>query len=323
MKTVSGILLAFVFASMSPSCVQITEVKPRPGTYEHPAIKEVSEARLQSTVESLSYRRSYDLTRLGNEKARDWVKQALMDYGYQVSLQGAYDNVVAVPGSPAGRPLVLLGAHYDTVLNSRGADDNASGVAVCLEAARVLREYGVPVRVVIFNREEDFFLGSLEYMKSLSSEGRAGVLEAHIFETVGYYTSSPNSQRTPKELTRLGIHWRSTGDFIGLLSNSGSNSIASRVIRHTKEIGSETHLSSMKVRLGLESKSDALKRSDHTSFWSAGMPALMWTDTANFRNANYHEPTDLPHTLNYRALRDVTRLAVGHVLKTMQIKSAD
>jgi hypothetical protein len=320
MNAVSGLLLASLCGVALSSCVQITEVKPRAGTYQHPAINEVSEDRLRATVAELDYRRNYFWNPLDNRRARDWVKQNLVSSGYTVTLQGPYRNVVAAPPSAEARSLVLLGAHYDTVPESPGADDNASGVAVCLEAARVLREYGVPVRVVIFNGEENEFLGSSQYVGGLGSAERAGIREVHIFEMVGYYSSAPNSQKTPPELESVGVKWRSTGDFIGLLSNSGSNRIASQVIRHTKAVGSDTHLSSMKVRFGLESKSRTLQRSDHAPFWKAGIPALMWTDTAEFRNSNYHEPTDLPNTLDYHALRDVTRLAVGHVLKTMQIK---
>ena len=58
-------------------------------------------------------------------------------------------------------------------------------------------------------------------------------------------------------------------------------------------------------------------RSDHTPFWNAGLPALMWTDTSNFRNPNYHLPTDTPDTLDYDAMADVTRIVVGHVIQRM------
>lgn len=316
MKTRILILSALVGITFT-SCVQITEVEPRwPGRFQHDAIDAVCKDNLRETIQALSYPRSHGRL-AANQRARDWVKARLENYGYTVSLQGGDDNVVALPPGATERPPIVLGAHYDTVYFSPGADDNASGVAVCLEAARVLRLHGLPAQVIIFNREEEGLLGSSQYVMSLTKEDQAAIRETHIFETVGYFTSQPNTQKTPPELEQIGVRWRSTGDFIGLLSNSGSNRIASNVIRNTKKVGSRTHLSSMKVRFGLENKSGNMLRSDHASFWKAGIPAVMWTDTADFRNPNYHRTSDLPHTVNEDALTDVTRIAVGHIVKTL------
>src|SRR5436190_15346132 len=103
------------------------------GTFHHATLNEVSADRLRGTVEALAYPRHYEVQRAANEKARDWLREELRCFGYEVRLQGRYDNVIASPvGHPATRPMILLGAHYDTVPTTPGADDNNSAIAVCL-----------------------------------------------------------------------------------------------------------------------------------------------------------------------------------------------
>jgi hypothetical protein len=249
------------------------------------------------------------------------LREELRCYGYEVRLQGACDNVIANPrGHPATAPVVLLGAHYDTVPTTPGADDNGSAIAVCLEAARVLAQHEVPVRIAIFNREEvgsegAGLIGSSEYVAAMGAAERQGLMEAHIFEMVGYFTSERHTQSKPGGLP---IRLRDTGDFIGLLSNARSNRIASRVMRAARAVGTRTPLISLKIFFGLERRFKDLLRSDHTPFWNAELPALMWTDTSEFRNPHYHLPSDKPDTLNYAAMADVARIVVGHVVRTMK-----
>lgn len=291
------------------------------GAFQHAALDAVSLKALRATVEALAYPRSYEMHRKANEKARDWLREELQRHGYEVTLNGSYDNVIASPrGHAAGQPAILLAAHYDTVSTTPGADDNGSAIAVCLEAARVLALHAVPVGIAIFNCEEvgykdEGLLGSSEYVAGLTAQDRAALLEAHIFEMVGYFTSERHTQSKPAGLP---IRLPDTGDFIGVLSNSRSNRIASCVIRAAKAVGSRTPLISLKIFFGLERRFKDLLRSDHTPFWAAGLPALMWTDTSNFRNPHYHLPTDTPDTFDYAAMADVTRIVVAHVVRTMQ-----
>ena len=288
------------------------------GAFQHPALDAVSPSALRTTVEALAYPRDYEVQRKANEKARDWLCSELEMRGYETLLQGQYDNVIATPKVPA-RSMILLGAHYDTVATTPGADDNNSAIALCLEAARVLAMHDVPVKIAIFNREEagyqgEGLMGSTEYVTGMDAAERASLLEAHIFEMVGYFTSERNTQTKPKMLP---VRLPDKGDFIGLLSNSRSNQIASRIIRSVKAIGVPTPLVSLKIFFGLEKRFKDLLRSDHTPFWAAGLRALMWTDTSNFRNPHYHQPTDTPDTLDYSAMANVTRMVVAHVVRTM------
>ncbi len=269
----------------------------------------ISPVSLRETVEALAYPRHYQVNREANEKARDWVFEELRCSGYDVECEGQYDNVIARRLSASTGPAILIGAHYDTVPTTPGADDNNSAIAVCLEAAKVLAVHAdVPLIVAVFNCEEDGLLGSQDFVKNLGSSIHDEISQAHIFEMVGYYSDLPESQAKPAGLP---IPMPSVGDFVGLLSNSQSNKIAKQILTVAKRIGTSTPLISLKAFLGIEKVFGDLLRSDHTPFWQAKVPALMWTDTSEFRNPNYHAASDTP---DYDALADVTRMIVAHIL---------
>lgn len=290
----------------------ITKAHFSDGSLQHPALSAISPSALRETVEALAFPRHYEANREANECARDWIFEKLCDLGFHVGLQGDYDNVIADSQKPSENSTILVGAHYDTVPGTPGADDNNSAISVCLEAAKVLSRHAeVPLTVAVFNREEDGLLGSSDFVRSLGPSIRNTISEAHIFEMVGYYTDVANSQSKPANMP---IPIPDVGNFIGIISNSSSNKIASRVLRSASSIEISTPLISLKTFLGMEKLFRDLLRSDHTPFWQAGVPALMWTDTSNFRNPHYHAPTDTPETLDYEALADVTRILVGHIL---------
>ena len=287
----------------------VKNYKPKEASVSHLATDDVCKHRLREVVEELAYPRHYGYNYPENVKARDWLVSELESYGLDVSLQGEFDNVVAERKNNASDKVILLGAHYDTVPTTPGADDNNSAIAVCLEAARVLSKYSdASFRVVIFNREEDGLLGSYEYVDEINKND---IAEVHIFEMVGYFTSKEGSQKSPAGLP---ISLPDKGNFIGVLSNSKSNGVAKKIGTAFKMIGSNTPMLSLKTYFGIEKVFTDLLRSDHTPFWEAGIPAVMWTDTSEFRNPNYHAPTDTPDTLNYSSMADVTKVMVQHVL---------
>jgi hypothetical protein len=278
------------------------------GSFRHAALDAISKERLRATVEALAYPRHFTSNHKANREARDWIYEDLRCLGYRLALQGDYDNVIASPPGDSLDSVILLGSHYDTVPTTPGADDNNSAIAVCLEAARVLAIHDRPsVQIAVFNREEDGLLGSSQFVQNLQHK----ISEAHIFEMVGYFDNRPGSQSKPAGFP---IPLPSTGDFIGILSNQTSNGIASEIKRTVKCIGSTTPLLSLKTFLGIERYFGDLLRSDHTPFWRAGLPAIMWTDTSNFRNPHYHLPSDTPDTLDFESLANVTRMVVGHIL---------
>jgi hypothetical protein len=273
----------------------------------------VSADRLRGFVELLAFPRHYVAEREANVRARDLLLQELHSFGYTLHLQGGYDNIVVTSGAPAGRPYLLLGAHYDSVPGTPGADDNGSAVAVCLECARLLKEHQIgSMMIVFFNREEDGLLGSRQFVELLKTGSAWAVEEAHIFEMVGFCNRAPRSQRMPPGLPA----WLapSVGDFLALLANRHSNAIAERLLNLAATYVPGSQLLALKMYLGIERYFGDLLRSDHAPFWEAGIPALMWTDTSEFRNPHYHRASDTPETLDYDFLAQVTRVALARAV---------
>ncbi len=272
------------------------------------ALAGVSQESLRATVEMLAFPRHYVAERAANVRARDLLVERLRSFGYAPTLQGEYDNIVASTGDG---PAPLLGAHYDSVPGTQGADDNGSAVAVCLECARLLKQHAGRASIVFFNREEDGLLGSTEFVADLRKR-RQVVTEAHVFEMVGYRSREPGSQRTPGGLP--GFLAPSVGDFIGLLSNGGSNAIAEALLTLAATHAPATPAVALEMYLGVEAFFGDLARSDHVPFWKAGIPAVMWTDTADFRNPHYHRASDTPDTLDYAFMADVAKVALARAL---------
>jgi hypothetical protein len=275
-------------------------------------VGEVSVENLRRFVQMLSFPRHFFAENRANRRARDLLLTLAAEFGYRPSVQGAYDNVVLTSPGPAGGPFVLLGAHYDSVPGTPGADDNGSAVAVCLECARLVARHGVgSVMIVFFNREEDGLAGSREFVESLADRPQR-IGEAHIFEMVGFRSHAPGSQKLPRRLPVALAP--DAGDFLGMVANSGSNAIAESLMGLAARHAPQFSVLALQVYLGLERVFTDLTRSDHAPFWRAGIPAIMWTDTAEFRNPHYHLPSDTPDTLDYDFMADVTRLAVARAI---------
>lgn len=207
----------------------------------------------------------------------------------------------AVPGVvPGGRGLVVVGAHYDTVATSAGADDNASGVALLLELASRLkaRPAGSEIRLVAFaNEEPPHFMrptmGSLVYARALRESG-ADVRAMLSLESLGFYSQEPGSQRVPRGLEDV---FRERGDFVALTSNEAS---APQLDRAAQAFAKATDVPLLALPVPDRVQEGAW--SDQWSFWQAGYPGIMATDTALFRNPNYHRSSDTPDTLDYATM---------------------
>jgi Zn-dependent M28 family amino/carboxypeptidase len=214
-------------------------------------------------------------------------------------------NVVV--GDPR-RAKVLVGAHYDSIPGTPGADDNASGVAALIAAARAIGP-GEGVCYVAFDGEECGFIGSRALAARL---GRQRPEQVHVLEMIGYASREPGSQRNPIP----DIQAPTVGDFLGLVGTHGSRRLLDHVLAmadgHAVPVQG-LYLPDVPLEL-IGRISHHLLRSDHAPFWRAGLPALMWTDTAEFRNPHYHRPTDTPETLDYDFLANVTKLLIHVVL---------
>jgi Zn-dependent M28 family amino/carboxypeptidase len=205
-------------------------------------------------------------------------------------------NIVATSSGIKDRSeWTLVGAHYDAVVESPGADDNASGVAVMLEAARVLgpRE---GLKCVAFTLEEpqtdtvSFLIGSRHFVKKMKSLGHR-YRAAFILESVGYLSHESESQLLPPF-----VKAPSVGDFIGVVGNRKAEGIMAEFREAAAQVPGlkvVTYASPLRGFLLPETRF-----SDHAPFWDAGYPAVMITDTAMFRNPNYHTPYDTSESLS-------------------------
>lgn len=229
-----------------------------------------------------------------------FVEKEFESYGLHVesdffSYRGKiYRNIVARPRAQPGGPLVILGAHIDALEGSPGADDNASGMAVLLETARLLASARLRSRLLFcaFNLEELNMIGSRAFAKKLKTVGErvAGMIS---LEMVGYVDPLPGRQKYPMG---LGGFYPNRGDFIGLVGNWRSNALLGKFaaqMRRVPDLRVET--------LSVPGKGwliPAVRLSDHSPFWDLGYPALMVTDTSFYRNPNYHAPSDTIDTLD-------------------------
>lgn len=212
-------------------------------------------------------------------------------------------NLVGAPAaSRDARGWYLVGAHYDTVRGTPGADDNASAVAVLLELARRFAGSLLPLRFVAFTLEEPPafgtpWQGSRRFCRETKRRGEQ-VLGAIVLEMVGF--TAP-SQPYPAVLANRG--YPKTGDFIGVIGDGRSRSFTERLVRAMRAAAT-VRVESLIVPLrGWLLPISRL--SDHASFWDRGWPAVMVTDTAFLRNPNYHRASDLPDTLDYTFMAGV------------------
>lgn len=198
----------------------------------------------------------------------------------------------------------VVGAHYDTFDNLPGADDNASGVAGLIELARAIHDTPLPcdIELVAYTLEEppNFRtpnMGSHHHAESLARRGVPVALMISL-EMIGYFSDEPNSQHYPVPAMKYAYGDR--GDFIGIvgdLDNRGMIADVKRSFVKTDRIRTEA--------ISAPSFVEGIDFSDHQNYIKFGFPAIMVTDTAFYRNANYHRPTDTPDTLDYTRMAAV------------------
>jgi Zn-dependent M28 family amino/carboxypeptidase len=237
---------------------------------------------------------------------------AVSDQPFRV--QGStYRNVIAAYGPESGER-VVVGAHYDAAGPYPAADDNASGVAGLMELGRLLGDTPPPVRVelVAYSLEEPPFfrtphMGSAVHAHSLRLQG-ARVRAMLSLEMIGYFTDAPGSQQFPIGLLRA--FYPSRGNYITVVGRMGEGRLVRR-IRRAMAGASPLDVRSINAPRWVP----GVDFSDHASYWNAGYPAAMITDTAFYRNPHYHTPRDRPETLDYARMADVVRGVYAAVLR--------
>jgi hypothetical protein len=238
------------------------------------------------------------------EAAGDYIHEKLANAGYSVATQTydvdghAVSNLEAqLYGRTATEGVIVVGAHYDSVAGTVGADDNGSGVAALLELARILHEGKLrrTVRFVFFvNEEPPYFqtkqMGSMVYARQMRND-RIPVSAMISLEMLGYYSDAPGSQKYP---VGLSLFYPSRGNFIGFVGNSGSRDLVRRAVQTFRE-------SAMFPSEGIAAPATwpGIGWSDQWSFWQQAYPAIMITDTAVFRYPYYHTALDTREKIDF------------------------
>jgi Peptidase family M28 len=244
-------------------------------------------------------------------RAAAYIERTWQTQGYNVARQEYHTRgetianlEVSRTGTEPSDGVVVIGAHYDSVAGSPGANDNATGVAALLEIARQLtaRELCRTVHLVAFvNEEPPFFktagMGSRVYVKM--ARARGDLIRAMLcLETIGYYSDAPHSQHYPP---LFNLFYPDRGNFIGFVSNLCSRRLLKRAVaafRAASDFPLE-YVSTFSFIPGID-------WSDHWSFWREGIPAVMVTDTAPYRYPYYHTSLDTVDKVSYPQLARVT-----------------
>lgn len=261
--------------------------------------------RLLAHLHQVACDRDPYLATAGHFFVREYVRCQLSQWGvvtaYEFVQGGSHHQnlILDLPGQTLQSP-ILIGAHYDAVPGTPGADDNASGVAALLELARLFAQQPAyhPVRLVAFDLEEYGMVGSSHYAQELYQRGERLRLMVSL-EMLGYVDTTPGSQRYPPGLEAF---YPAQGDFVALVGCEQTRSDINHLSQHLKIAGIPCECLLVTDR-GLSLPETRL--SDHSPFWDQGYPALMVTDTSFLRNPYYHQPTDCIDTLNLEFLTGI------------------
>lgn len=275
----------------------------------------ITETELINLVEDIAIPRHFRFNAKNNKFIAEYIAAQLTEFGYDVEFQGEFANVLAFNPNIKSSSVILVCAHYDSVPGCPGADDNASAVAALISCAKSVSRFAPDAQVCFaaFNCEEDGLVGSRDFVANYLVESELKIKLVHNLEMVGYATEEANSQKLPPLLP---IKVPTTGNFLGILGNRDSLNAVDRILAAGKTYLPEFPVIGLKLYLGAEKLIPDLGRSDHFPFWEKRLPALMWTDTSEFRNPHYHKLSDTPETLNYTFLKRVTQLLFLQILNS-------
>jgi hypothetical protein len=213
--------------------------------------------------------------------------------------------IVEVRGARRPEEIVVVGAHYDSILGAPGANDNGSGVAAVLELARTMRDWQ-PARTwrlaLFVNEEPPFFqtraMGSNVHARGAKARGER-IIAMYSLETIGFFADAPGSQHYP---VPFGWFYPDRGDFLAFVAN-----LASRVLLHKTIATFRAEAQFPSEGVAAPAWIPGVDWSDQWSFWREGYPALMITDTAPYRYPYYHTARDTPDKVDYDRLARVVR----------------
>lgn len=221
----------------------------------------------------------------------------LFRQGYKVAGKSLYNLELEIAGTDRANEIVIVGAHYDSVSGSPGANDNATGAVAVLALARVFagQTLSRTLRFVEFvNEEPPYFntpdMGSSVYANSCWQR-QDQVVAMLSLETIGYYTEKPGSQNYPPPLS---LFYPATGNFIAFVGNISSRKLVKKIIASFRR-----HAQFPSEGAALPEVIPGVAWSDQLPFWNSGYPAVMVTDTAPFRYPHYHTASDTPDKVTY------------------------
>jgi len=270
----------------------------------------ISIENLKHHVQALLFDRSPSDQSLGLKRASEYIHNEFSKDGLRVWKEplewegNQFHNIVAEKkGILSPDQVVIVGAHYDTVPGSPGADDNASAVAVLLEMAANIQRVTTrsTVRLIAFTLEEYGYVGSAYYARKVKREGER-IVGMISLEMVGF-----TGRRQKYPVTINPKYYPNVGDFIGVVGNQRSEALVEKVRHCLKTYVPQLPAEFIVVPGNGEGLEEA-RLSDHGPFWDQGYPALLVTDTALLRNPNYHLPSDTIETLDFEFMKKV---AVG------------
>lgn len=246
------------------------------------------------------------------DKAASFIEKAFKHAGLSTTRQSydmsgkTFHNIIGT-FAPERADRLIVGAHYDVCGDQPGADDNASAVAGLIEVARLVSLNGASlsygVDVVAYTLEEPPYFGTTlmgSYVHAKSLHDRNVSVKGMIcLEMIGYYTTQEYSQDYP--LGAMKLVYPKVGNFIGVVANMRSGGLKASVGANMKRAAIDVETLSAPESLA------GVDFSDHRNYWQFQYDAVMVTDTAFFRNPNYHRTTDTPDTLNYEKMAEVVK----------------
>ena len=273
----------------------------------------INKNRLISHINALNFERYEDASR---NQARDYIINNLKKFGWSPTIQNFEFGVNIVAEKIGKNPeagTILLAAHYDTVIDSPGADDNASGVATILEVARLLSNFPTTktLKIAFFDLEEKGLLGSSAFANN--PENLTNLQGVMVLDMVGFACHTPGCQQYPPGLPMTAPSDK--GDFLAVIGDAENPQLLTGF--SNKKFSDLPSLVTLSVPLKGIITPDLL-RSDHAPFWLRGIGAVLITDTANFRSPHYHKPTDKPDTIDQKFFTGVAQVVANATVTLLQ-----
>ncbi|MEM7754451.1 MAG: M20/M25/M40 family metallo-hydrolase [Planctomycetota bacterium] len=325
----TALLTSVVFA-IQPAAPETPETPATPSPAEMVDAEHVM-AMLRALPKHRAVSSNDDQDRLGLARTEGMIEGWLRAFGHHVQTQtvewprvsrdatGPYRGTnywIDLKGWTVPGEVYIIGAHFDAVEDSPGTDDNGTGTVAALELARVLagRRHERTIRIMFYTAEEVGLIGSRAYVNDIVvpaiEAGEETILGMVSLEMLGYFTDEPDSQQSPIPAVP-GIYEPPTvGDFIAVVGIAPHRKFVDPFVRGLYRHGGDLKILDTAF---LPFATRDLGRSDHAPFWAIQVPAVMLTDTANFRNPHYHTPTDTVLTIDAERFVKVIRAVAGSV----------